>query len=394
MTNDLAAVGDTPYGVITAAIDAYLQKANEEDGGACGRNVVLLAEDDQHSADLALAKTKKLVEEDQVLAIIGGLDTSTHAAVAAYLNDPNADGSTADGIPDLFLADGWSGWGEAPALPWTVGYLPDYRTDARVQTSYINQHLAGKKIGVLHKNDEFGADYFTGVQASVAAVDLLVSEQTYDPAAPDLRLQVIALRDAGAEAIVVALSAKATAEAIKMAKEEAYAPAWFISNMHSPSALARELGGGIQPEQLASGFQLLDGAISTTYLLSTIEDSETPAMLEHKRIMETYGGPEAISTLSVYGQSVAALTIETLSRACDDLTRAGVLRAAESIRGFRSSLLAPGINISLSPKDHYAIQTLQPVRIQADGTVTELGDPISLEASTVDDPFPSPTASP
>jgi len=394
MTNDLSAVGDTPYGVITAAIGAYIQKTNEEDGGACGRDVVLLAEDDQHSPDLALEKTRTLVEQDQVLAVIGGLDITTHSAAAAYLNDPNADGNTSDGVPDLFVSTGWSGWGDASRLPWTIGYAPNYQADAQVMATYINEHLPGKKVGVLHENDEFGADYFAGLHTTIAPADLLVSEQTHDPAAPDLRTQVLALRDAGAEAVLLVLSATASAETIKIAQAEAYAPVWFISNSHSPSALAREIGGGIQPEQLASGFQLLNGAISTTYLLSAIEDAEAPAMLEHKRIMETFGGPEAISTLSVYGQSVAALTIETLSRACDDLTREGLLRAAESIRGFRSSLLGHGIAISLSRQDHYAIQTLQPVQIQADGTVTELGDPISLEASPFDDPSPSPAASP
>ena len=386
MTSDLTAVGDTPYGVIAAAIGAYLQKTNEEDGGACGRDVVLLVEDDQHSADLALAKTNKLVEEAQVLAIIGGLDIATHSAAAAYLNDPNADGNTSDGVPDLFISTGWSVWGDAGRMPWTVGYAPSYQIDGAALTTYINTHLPGKQVGILHANDEAGDDYIYALQATIYARQIIVSDQIYDPAASDLRTQVLALRDAGAEAVLLALPAKATADAIKFASAEAYAPEWFISNMHSPSALAREIGGGIEPEQLASGFQLLNGAISTTYLLSTIEDAEAPAMLEHKRIMETFGGPETISTLSVHGQSLAALTIETLGRTCDDLTREGVLRAAESIQGFRSSLLGPGVAISLSRQDHYAIQTLQPVQIQADGTVTDLGDPISLEAPKAGDP--------
>ena len=392
-TNDLTGVGDTPYAVIAIALNAYLRKANEEDGGACDRNVVLLAEDDQHSPELTLEKTRKLVEQDQVLAMVGGLDTAIHTTVAGYLNDPNADGDPKDGVPDLFVSTGWSGWGDVARLPWTIGLVPDYRADAKIQGSYMNSELDGKKVGALYENDPMGIDYLDGLREILSPAERLVSAQQYDPAI-DLRSQVLAMRDAGAEAVLLAVSPATTAEAVKIATAEAFTPRWFISNAHSPSALAREIGGGVAPEQLANGFRLLNGATSTAYLLSTIEDAETPEMLEHQRVMETYDGSEAISTLSAYGQSLGELTIETLKRTCEDLTREGLLRAVESIRGFSPSLFARGIEVGLSPQDHYSVQTLQIVQIQADGTVTEIGEPISFEASTPDGQSSTPAAFP
>ncbi len=389
MTNDLAGIGDTPFGAITTAIDAYLKKNNQEDGGVCSRDVVLLAEDDQHNQDLALEKTKKLVEQDEALAMVGAVDTAIHNHVATYLNDPNADANTSDGVPDLFVSTGWSSWGDIGGRPRTIGFAPDYQTDAKIQATYINQQFAGKKVGIVYQNDELGLDYLLGLQQALATRDLLVSEQLFDPATSDLKAQVLALRDAGAEVVLLALSPAATAQAMVIASGEAYAPRWFISYVNSPSALAREIGGGIAPQQLSAGFALLNGAISTSYLRSAVDEAETPVMLEHKRIMETFDGPE-VSTLSVYGQSLAELIVETLSRACDDLTRQGILRAAESVRGFRPTLLVPGVEVNLGPQDHYAIQTLQPIEIEADGTVTQLGAPISLEAQP-DTPVPSET---
>ena len=41
--------------------------------------------------------------------------------------------------------------------------------------------------------------------------------------------------------------------------------------------------------------------------------------------------------------------------------------------------MLPGVELNLGPKDHYAIQTLQPVEIQKDGTLKDLGDPIAVE---------------
>ena len=73
MTNDLAGVGDTPYAAVSDALAAYFEKVNQ-DGGVCGRDLVLVTKDDQYNPELVLAKTKELVEQDGVLAILGALE--------------------------------------------------------------------------------------------------------------------------------------------------------------------------------------------------------------------------------------------------------------------------------------------------------------------------------
>jgi len=378
MTNDLSGSADTPYGLITAAIHAYFRKVNTEDSGVCGRKINLLTEDDHYTPQGALETTKTLVEQYQVLAMIGALGTPVHMPVAAYLNDPNGDGNTADGIPDLFVSTGWSGWGDVKKYPWTIGYIPDYVTDARVLARYLNDHLKDKKIGILAQNDQFGNDYLRGVQEAVSNKDLVVSSQTVDPSPESLRAQVLATRDTGAEAVVLALPPEVSANVFKIAEAEHYTPKWLVSYVNSPSALAREIGGGTQAEQLIKGFEDLNGSISTEYLLSAVDDAEAPPMKEHRRIMETYSGP-IVSTLTVYGQSLAEAVVETLKRTCDSITREGVLHAAESLQHFRSSLMLPGIELNLGPNDHFAIKTLQPVEIQKDGTLKDLGDPVAVE---------------
>lgn len=378
MTNDLTASADTPYAVITTAVQAYFRKVSEEDGGVCERSVVLLAEDDRYTPEGALEKTKKLVEQDKVLAMIGALGTAVHTPAAAYLNDPNADGNPDDGIPDLFVSTGWSGWGDTSKYPWTLGYIPDYVTDARVLARYANDSLKDKKVAVIHQNDEFGSDYLNGFQESIANRDLLVSAQAADPESEALKAQVMAARNAGAEAVLLALTPELSAAVIRNAKAEGYSPKWLLSYVNSPSALAREVGGGTLAEQLLAGFEALQGSVSTQYLLSAVDHAETPAVLEHRRTMETYGGP-GVSTLSIYGQSMAEAAVETLARACEQITRESVLRAAESLQGFRSSLMLEGVTVKLGENDHESIQSLQVVEIQADGTLKELGEPVSTE---------------
>jgi hypothetical protein len=131
---------------------------------------------------------------------------------------------------------------------------------------------------------------------------------------------------------------------------------------------------------IEAGFERYAGTISTIYVLDPVGDVDDPAMVEHARIMETYGGPP-LGGLSVYAQSLAELMVETLEIACDnnDMTRAGVLTAAESIEGFSTSLTRPGIEFNTSPTNHRAILSLQVFSAQADGTALMLGDVIAAE---------------
>jgi ABC-type branched-subunit amino acid transport system substrate-binding protein len=378
MTNDLAGSAETPYAVITSAIQAYFAKNSAENGGVCDREVILLAEDDAYSPERALERTRKLVEQDQVLAMIGGLGTPVHQPVAAYLNDPNGDGNKDDGVPDLFVSSGWWGWGITESLPWTIGYIPDYLTDGRVLARYFNDNLGGKKVAILHHDDDFGRDYVTGFSSTIADKALIVWQQVADASPEGGKSQVIQMRDAGAEVVLLALTPEATAAVYRTADAEGYAPKWLVSYVNSPSALAREIGGGILAEQLVKGFEELNGTVLTSYLLSAIDDAETPPLLEHRRIMETYGGP-VVSTLSVYGQSLAEAVLETLARSCETIDRIGVLKAAETLQGFRSSMMLEGVEVNLGLEDHRAIQSLRVVEIQADGTLKALGDPIKTE---------------
>ncbi len=150
-----------------------------------------------------------------------------------------------------------------------------------------------------------------------------------------------------------------------------------MSYVNQPSNLASELGGGSEAEAIIAGFEQLDGVLTTAYLLSAVADENNTAVVEHLRIMETYGGPPA-SNLSIYGQSLAETVVETLERACPDLTRSEVMTAAESLDGFHPSLLLPGIDVVLGEEDHAAIQAMQVMRINADGTMDSLDDPIDV----------------
>src|SRR5215813_12991031 len=89
------------YGAIGKAIAAYFKKVNDE-GGINGRQINFISYDDQYSPPKTVEMTRKLVEQDQVLAIAGGAGTPTNSAIWKYMNQKK--------VPHLFVSTGATKW--------------------------------------------------------------------------------------------------------------------------------------------------------------------------------------------------------------------------------------------------------------------------------------------
>ena len=82
------------YGTIARAEAAYFQKLNDE-GGINGRKIEFLTLDDAYSPAKTVEQTRKLVEQDEVLAMFSSVGTAPNISVQKYLN--------AKRIPQLFV---------------------------------------------------------------------------------------------------------------------------------------------------------------------------------------------------------------------------------------------------------------------------------------------------
>ncbi|MCS7275620.1 MAG: ABC transporter substrate-binding protein [Dehalococcoidia bacterium] len=363
LSGSLAAV----YQPVTPALQAYFEYVNREKGGVCGRRITLIVEDNQYSPTVARERVTKLIEQDRVLALVGDLGTPAVTGEVDYVNEQK--------VPHLYVSTGASKWGDYQRWPWTTGYIPDYVSEGRILGRFAQERFPNAKVGILYQNDDFGLDGRNGFKQEFRGQ--IVAEQSYESTATDISSQLANIRAAGADLVYLYATPAFSARAFQYMQQNNWRPQVMMSYVNPPVLTAQLAGGGNRE----AGLQLVQGTISTNYLLDFIADADKPEMKEHVRIMQTYGGPP-IQSLSVYGQSLAELVVETLKRACDagDMTRQGVMRAAESIRGFRTSLLLPGITINLGPRDHFSIQALMPVQIQPDGTPRPLRDqPISFE---------------
>lgn len=360
---------------IAPAIAAYFEKVNQEDEGVCGRQIRFIIEDDQYAPGPALERARKLAEQDLVLAFVGNLGTAAVTGQVNYINDPNGDGDQSDGIPHLFLSTGASKWGDTEMWPWTVGYIPDYVSEGNILADYMNENFEGQTVAILYQNDDFGIDGRDGFKEVFEGE--VVDEQSYEATATDITSQLANLRDSEPDILLAYSIGLSTAQVYRYMETNDWRPQVVTSYVNPNSLIAALVGGADGPE---AGNPIIAGTIGTNYLLDPVADVNDPAIVEHARIMATYNGPD-VAQLSVYGQSLAELVVETLNIACDsgDMTRAGTLAAAESIEGFVSSVLFAGVEINLSSSDHFSIEALVPVEFQADGTLKTLGETIDVE---------------
>ena len=331
------------YTPVIKGLQAYFEYVNAEKGGVCGRKIVLRTEDDQFDPALAMDAIRKLVEQDKIFAAIAGVGTAAHSAVWEYLNER--------GIPDLWPITGAHKWGADPkAHPWTVAAIPDYFVEATIYGKYISDNYPGKKVGILYQNDDFGRDQIAGLTAGLdPSKNQIVSQQSYETTAVDVRSQVTNLKDAGAEVVLCSCIPGYTAQAIKGANRMGWKPQWIVSLVNSDPVMF----------QYASP-QDMEGTLSAQ-ADKLIEWTDDPAIAEHLQIMRKYGGG-APGNFSVVGQLVGELTVEALNRTCDDLTREGVIKAVESIKDYQSDLVLPGITFTFSADDHIGAEALRLIR--------------------------------
>src|SRR5581483_1573390 len=185
------------YGTIGKAEAAFFNMINEQ-GGINGRKINFISRDDGYSPPKTVEQVRQLVEQDQVLLTFNLLGTPPNTAVQGYLNDNK--------VPQLFVATGADKWNDPKNHPWTMGWQPSYRIEARIYGKYILTNMPNAKVAVLYQNDDFGKDYLIGLREGLGdkADKMIVATKTYETTDPTVDSQVVALQGSGADVLLTA----------------------------------------------------------------------------------------------------------------------------------------------------------------------------------------------
>jgi branched-chain amino acid transport system substrate-binding protein len=354
------------YGVIGKTIEAYFKKVNDE-GGINGRKITFITYDDGYSPPKTKEMVRKLVEEDKVLFVFQTLGTPSNTMIWDYLNEEK--------VPQLFVATGASKWGDPKGHPWTMGFQPDYQTEAIIYAKHILANVKDPKIAVLMQNDDYGKDYFNGFKAGLGKdADKIVKLATYEVADPTVDSQIIQLKDSGANVVFNITTPKFAAQAIKKIAELGWKPEHYLNNVSS------SVGAVMKP----AGIDNSQGLITALYLKDPTDKQweNSKDFKDWKDFMAKYIPNGDLSNGNhVYGYAVAHLLTVVLKQCGDDLTRASVMKQAANLKSVEIPLALPGIKVNTSPTDFYPIQSVQLARFKGE-TWERFGEILSNEAQS------------
>jgi ABC-type branched-subunit amino acid transport system substrate-binding protein len=331
-------------GTIGKVESAYFQMINGQ-GGINGRRVVFISLDDGYSPPKTLEQTRRLVEQERVLAIIGSFGMPTNAAIQQYLNER--------GVPQLFIQAGASRWDDPAHFPWTLPFVNLLRSEAKVYASYILRANPQARIAVLYQNDDFGRDYLDGLREKLGAhADrMVVATTTYETTDATVDSQVATLASSGADTALIAAGPKFAAQAIRKVFDLGWHPSIFIAEVSSSLAVLK-----------LAGLDKAAGVITATSFKSVADpqwenDPEYVAWLSFLR--EYYPQGDVNDAFTLVGYSNAVLFAEVLRRCGDDLTRENLMAVATHLEGVRMPALLPGISLSTSPTDYNPIKQMR-----------------------------------
>jgi branched-chain amino acid transport system substrate-binding protein len=353
------------YAAIAKTIDAYFKSVNEA-GGVNGRKIKFISLDDGYVPSKTVELVRQMVESDKIFALFNSLGTPCNTAIQKYMNTKK--------VPQLYVATGASKWGDPKNFPWTMGFQPDYHTEAAIYGKHALANVKDAKIGVLTQNDDFGRDYLGGLKDGLGTdAGRIVKAVTFEATDPTVDSQIIQLKDSGANVFMNFAGPKAAAQGIRKAVDLDWKPAHYLTNVSFSVAAVMK----------PAGYENAQGIITASYLMDATDKQwdDNEEMKTWRAWMDKYM-PQAnkADANHIYGYSVAMLMTETLKRCGDELTRANLMKQAAGFKNFRVPLLLPGITINTSPTDFYPIQAVQLQRFK--GETWELfGDVMHAEST-------------
>ncbi|GAC1470265.1 MAG: ABC transporter substrate-binding protein [Candidatus Dormibacteraceae bacterium] len=349
------------YASVAKGALAYFAYINAEKGGVNGRKINYIVLDDAYDSSKTPDKARELVQDQKVFATFGNLGTPSNKAVRDYYN--------AQKVPQLFVFTGASIWGtEYDKYPYTLGWQPDYVTEATIFAKGILQLTPNAKIAILYQNDAFGQDGWQGFRTALGdkASTMIVKEANYNTGDPqDMRSQVNALKASGADTFVVFATPGYAASAVTNAYTSGWKPKQIIVNQVAASTVTWR---GVA--KLVGSSAPVDGMLSTRYLKdqNAAEWANDPGIAQYKTILEKYGKdcPYA-DNFCTSGMAFAFSVVDVLKKAGNNLTRANVVKiAAEQMNETDNFLLVPGITVRTSKTHRFPISQLQSIKWSGD----------------------------
>lgn len=342
----LAAVADG----IRVRVDAANAAGGVTMGDGKTRRVELVVVDDALDPQRTLSNVRRLVESDEVFAVVGTAGTPNNQAIGRY--------TQRNGIPNIFM---YSGVHELNGAEWEMGFVPAFTTEALAFAQYLEDTAPEARVALLYLNTESGEIFSQAFAEAIedSAVEI-VARQPVTSADPTVETQLSALRASGADTLVVITGPRQGAEAVRYAAESGWHPTTLVSNIASSIA-------ALTP----AGLDNAQGVVTTAYLkqnmttahLQQIGSGESTGdagidqyLADHRATNASFSVGD---TIGQTGYAIGDALVTALEHT-QAPTREALMEAVRNMDGWDNPVLLDGITLrTTAGSDVYPIEALR-----------------------------------
>ena len=298
--------------------EAYFKYINDQ-GGVHGRKIEWIVENDSYNPQQTVAVVKKLVDRDEVFAIVSTLGTVTNLAVLPFLNQR--------GVPVINPAGGHLNLNK-PKDKNVFGILPLSSEIGESMADYAMNKLGAKKIAIFFQNDQFVKDQRDGAVEYLKNKNMApADEESYVPADVDVSAQVIALRQAQPDAVLLAVIPKHGSLFMKEAQKLGWKPKVIGHNTMADPVVVDLAGDALEGIHVN--------------LMTAVDSMDKPQVKQANEILAKYSPKTKPGYYPYLGMAGAVIFVEGAKKAGRDLTRAKLIKALEDSKRIETNLVPP-----------------------------------------------------
>ncbi|WP_149538264.1 ABC transporter substrate-binding protein [Siccirubricoccus phaeus] len=338
------------YGrLVMNGVEAVFDKVNAA-GGVHGRRLTLVREDDRCEPSGAIAAVRKLVFQEQSFALVGGGCSNATLAARGEIEQ--------SGVPFVNFASVHDGI----TLPRARNIFSTALTsgiESQAQIAYALDQGA-RRIAVVSMRDAWGRSRYEPLMAEIRRRGItLVADEEVPPDANDATPQVLRVRQANADAVILLLYPKPGAVFLRDAAKFGFRPlAIGQSGIADPAAFEEQVG--------------VPGATARFVTISMVRYTpDSPEVAAWRDAIQAKYPADRLSVFNLFGIGNAQTLVEALRRAGPQPTREGLIAALNTISDFPTDAFGSGI--TCTPEDGRCNKTVVWIQKPPGGPIRVIG---------------------
>ncbi len=325
-----------------SGVEAYFGVANRE-GGVGGRPLHLVALDDAYEPERCSENVRKLIDQNQVFAILGNVGTPTAAVTVPIVSEKK--------VPLFGAFTGAGLLRKTPPDRYVVNYRASYAQEiAEMVRGLVHDlHIPPERLAFFTQDDAYGDSGYAGAVKALARIGFDKPEWLphgrYPRNTSDVEGALAKILDPreSVRAVIMVGAYAPSGKFIKLARQYGLRAIFANVSFVGSDALAAALGPGG------------DGVVVTQVVPHY--ESDLPVVQSYRSALP----PEQYNFVSLEGFIAARAFVEVLRRAGPDADRERFIDVLESGAEFDLGLGAPR---TLSKSDHQFSERVWPTYIR------------------------------